>query len=93
MKIVSNFKHLLEWGSSGSKHPPKSKNKCGSAKYKQFFDLPHVQSTVLCCGICSPCLLERGIMRKRLGICWEFCDFGLLALVCDVHCVLSLVLV
>jgi hypothetical protein len=54
-KIVSNFKPL-EWGSSGSKHPPKSKNKCGSANYKQFFDMCKV-----------PCF----VVEFVLLVCWK----------------------
>ncbi len=48
----------------------------------------------LCCGICSPCLLEgKRDKEKKVGnLLGIFCDFGLLAVVCDVHCGLSLVL-
>ncbi len=38
-------------------------------------------------------LLKRAKEKKVGNLLGIFCNFGLLALVCDVHCVLSLVLV
>jgi hypothetical protein len=54
---------------------PKSKNKCGSAKYKQVFDLPtcaKYRAFFVVEFVLLVCWKERGIRRKRLGICWEF---------------------
>lgn len=83
---MSNFQPL-ESGSSGSKHPPKSVKTNVEVQNTNNFLIFHM------CKV--PCI----VVEFVLLVCWKrykeikVGDFGVLAVVCDVHCVLSLVLV
>jgi hypothetical protein len=74
---------------------PRVKTNVEVQNTNNFLIFPHVQSTVLSLlwNLFSLFAGKRDDEKKVGNLLGIFCGFGLLAVVCDVRCVLSLVLI